>query len=171
MKVGAVSYVYQISTYEVTVAQYVTFLNAVAASDPYGLYHSEMSEPGMEGGAIIERYGTAGAYTYATVTGKENQPVRIVNFYDGIRLANWLHNGQGSGDTATGAYNLSLGGWVTREPGALWPWLPRTNGTRRRTTILSRELIGNIQWRDSIEEPTDQTTPREMNLVLILIGR
>lgn len=119
VKVGAVSYVYQISTYEVTVAQYTEFLNAVAASDPYGLYHLEMSDPLMFGGAIINRSGESSSYTYTTVAGKENQPVRDVDFYDGLRLCNWLSNGQGSGDTETGSYTLSLGKWLTREPGAL----------------------------------------------------
>ena len=36
---GSVNYDYYIGTYEVTVAQYTEFLNAVAASDPYGLYN------------------------------------------------------------------------------------------------------------------------------------
>jgi formylglycine-generating enzyme required for sulfatase activity len=40
---GAVDYTYRISKYEVTNAQYVEFLNAVAASDPNGLYNSEMA--------------------------------------------------------------------------------------------------------------------------------
>jgi len=37
---GAVAYTYQIGEYDVTVAQYCQFLNAVAATDPYGLYNS-----------------------------------------------------------------------------------------------------------------------------------
>ena len=39
---GAVNYTYRISKHEVTNAQYVDFLNAVAASDPYGLYYLKM---------------------------------------------------------------------------------------------------------------------------------
>ena len=35
---GAVNYEYYIGIYEVTNAQYTEMLNAVAASDPYGLY-------------------------------------------------------------------------------------------------------------------------------------
>ena len=38
-----------------------------------------------------------------------NKPVNYVSWYDSIRFANWLHNGQGPGDTETGAYTL-LGG-------------------------------------------------------------
>ena len=37
--VGAVDYAYNIGTYEVTNAQYVEFLNAVAKTDGYGLYN------------------------------------------------------------------------------------------------------------------------------------
>ena len=99
MYVGAVSYTYQISTYEITVAQYTDFLNHKAASDPYGLYHQDMGSGGSpsQGGPIIERGGGSGSYTYTTETGKEDQPVRYVSFYDGLRLANWMHNGQGGG--------------------------------------------------------------------------
>ena len=39
---GAVDYVYNIGKYEVTVGQYTEFLNAVAATDPFGLYDSRM---------------------------------------------------------------------------------------------------------------------------------
>jgi hypothetical protein len=36
---GAVSYVYKMDKYDVTTAQYTQFLNAVAATDTYGLYY------------------------------------------------------------------------------------------------------------------------------------
>ena len=39
---GGVAYVYWMSKYEVTNAQYVQFLNAQAASDPLGLYDTNM---------------------------------------------------------------------------------------------------------------------------------
>ena len=35
---GSVNYPYRIGTYEVTAGQYTAFLNAVAATDTYGLY-------------------------------------------------------------------------------------------------------------------------------------
>ena len=116
--VGAVDYAYSIGTYEVTVAQYADFLNAKAAADPYGLYSVSMATSPL--GPSILRSGSEGSYSYAVVSGKENQPVRWVSFYDGMRLANWMHNGQGDGDTETGSYDLSLGAYAVREPAATW---------------------------------------------------
>ncbi len=122
---GAVDYNYRIGTYEVTNAQYAAFLNAKAASDPLGLYSTNMG--GVYGG--ITRSGSSGSYTYSTISGREHMPVIYVSWYDSIRFANWLHNGQGTGDTETGAYTI-LGGTatptnglsITRNPGAQW-WL------------------------------------------------
>jgi formylglycine-generating enzyme required for sulfatase activity len=56
-----------------------------------------------------------------------NQPVVFVTWYDAIRFANWLSNGQGNGDTESGSYTL-LGGtptpsnaWgISRNAGATW---------------------------------------------------
>ncbi len=106
---GAVSYDYQISKYEITNAQYAEFLNAKARSDPLFLFGREnlsSSSPGLT------RSGSSGSYTYSAIVGRENKPVGYVTFYDALRFANWLHNGQGSGDTETGAYTL-LGGTET----------------------------------------------------------
>ena len=41
---GAVPYVYSISKYETRIGQYTAFLNAVAKSDPHGLYHPDLGE-------------------------------------------------------------------------------------------------------------------------------
>lgn len=117
---GAVAYTYNIGTTEVTNAQYVAFLNAKAASDPSGLYNTNMA--GSFGG--ISRSGLAGSYTYGTIPGRENNPVNFVSFWDAARFANWLHNGQGSGDTETGAYTLTAdtitSNTVARNAGAQW---------------------------------------------------
>ncbi len=40
---GGVDYVYNIGMFEVTAGQYTEFLNAVAATDTYGLYNTNMS--------------------------------------------------------------------------------------------------------------------------------
>ena len=104
---GAVGYTYRIAKYEVTNAQYAAFLNAKAASDPLALYNT-----GMAIWSGITRSGSPGSYTYAVVPGRENVPVVNVSFFDALRFANWLHNGQGNGGTETGAYTL-LGGTAT----------------------------------------------------------
>src|SRR6516162_1456613 len=39
---GSVPYTYQMGTYDVTLAQYTAFLNAVATTDTYGLYNNFM---------------------------------------------------------------------------------------------------------------------------------
>jgi sulfatase modifying factor 1 len=117
---GAVDYYYKVSRYEVTNAQYAEFLNAKAASDPLGLYDTGMT--GVHGG--IERSGSVGSYTYSAIPGTESRPVTRVSFFDAARFVNWLHNGQGNGDTETGAYTLLGGtptpsnGLVERNPGA-----------------------------------------------------
>jgi hypothetical protein len=121
---GAVGYDYLIGTTEVTNAQYAEFLNAKAASDPLALYNTSM-DINARGG--ITRSGVSGSYTYTPKTNMGNKPVNFVSWYDAIRFANWLHNGQGSGDTETGAYTL-LGGTptptngnsITRNTGAIW---------------------------------------------------
>lgn len=117
---GSVAYTYNIGQTEVTNAQYAAFLNAKAASDPFNLYNTNMA--GGFGG--ITRSGSAGSYTYSTVSGRANNPVNFVSFWDATRFANWLHNGQGSGDTETGAYTLTAGGitnnTITRNAG--WQW-------------------------------------------------
>ena len=43
---GSVAYTYQISKYEVTIEQYVEFLNAKATTDTYGLYNAPMGNTG-----------------------------------------------------------------------------------------------------------------------------
>ena len=100
---GSVAHGYNIGTTEVTNAQYAAFLNAKARTDTYSLYN-----PNMASG--ITRSGSAGSHTYSTVSGRANNPVTFVSFWDAARFANWLHNGQGvgggSGDTETGAYTL-----------------------------------------------------------------
>ncbi|MDX2146543.1 MAG: SUMF1/EgtB/PvdO family nonheme iron enzyme [Planctomycetota bacterium] len=123
---GFVGYAYNIGQTEVTNAQYAAFLNAVARTDAHGLYY----EPGMVGpfGGII-RNGSPGSYTYATIASRENHPVTYVSFWDTVRFANWLHNGQPAGpqDSSTtedGAYTLTPEGiadnTITRNSG--WRW-------------------------------------------------
>jgi formylglycine-generating enzyme required for sulfatase activity len=103
---GAVGYSYNIGTYDVTNSQYAEFLNNKAASDPLALYsHFRGSDP--HGG--ITQNGVSGSFTYAVKENMGNQPVNYVSWYDSIRFANWLNNGQGNGDTENGAYTLQGG--------------------------------------------------------------
>jgi hypothetical protein len=65
---GSVGYAYQMGTFDVTVGQYVDFLNAVASTDTYGLYNSAM----ISGDGVfpfgITQSSISGSYSYS-VTG------------------------------------------------------------------------------------------------------
>ncbi|TAG31423.1 MAG: PEP-CTERM sorting domain-containing protein [Verrucomicrobia bacterium] len=117
---GAVSYDYSIGKYEVTNAQYAAFLNAVAKTDPHGLYFASPGSESIYSG--VARSGLSGSYTYASKVGYENKPVVWVSFWDAARFVNWLNNGQGNASTETGSYTLggvsnpALGAGV-RNPG------------------------------------------------------
>ena len=112
---GAVPYVYQMGKYDVTAGQYTAFLNAVAATDTYGLYNSNMALVGVyTAGCGIVQSGTSGSYTYSVATAYQNLPVNYVSWGDAARFCNWLQNGQltapeGPGTTETGAYTLNGG--------------------------------------------------------------
>jgi hypothetical protein len=89
--------------------EYVRFLNSIAATDTTGLYNTNMGVSSFGG---ITRSGGSGAYTYSAIAGRENMPVNYVSFYDVLRFANWLHNGQPTGaqsstTTEDGAYTFS----------------------------------------------------------------
>src|SRR6478752_2647066 len=59
---------YYMAKYDVTVGQYVEFLNAVATtSDPYGLYDSHMVQDNFFGFATfgVSQNGSPGSYNYS----------------------------------------------------------------------------------------------------------
>ena len=120
---GSVDRAYRISKYEVTAEQYTEFLNAVAASDPNGLYSSDMWT--SQYGCKIAQSGTDGSYTYSVAADRQDRPVNFVSFLDAMRLVNWLENGQptgaqGPGTTEDGAYTIGDGTSEVRNPDATY---------------------------------------------------
>ena len=110
---GEVPYAYRIGRFEVTVEEYLAFLNAVAVADPAGLYHPSMGDnPNIAG---ILRTGTAGMYAYELLEksrAAERRPITLVSWFDAARYANWIANGRphGAQDATTtedGAYALA----------------------------------------------------------------
>jgi sulfatase modifying factor 1 len=125
---GEVDYAYNIGEYDVTSSQYTAFLNAVAATDTYGVYNSDMASTTYGNPGIIQS-GSSGSYTYSVAAGRGNYPVTDVTFWDTTRFANWLDNGQptgaeGPGTTETGTYTLTPTGiannTVTRNANYTW---------------------------------------------------
>ncbi|MEQ1825056.1 MAG: SUMF1/EgtB/PvdO family nonheme iron enzyme, partial [Pirellula sp.] len=123
---GSVLTTYAIGTTEVTNQQYVAFLNSKAKSDSYSLFNALMTSDSQGG---ITRGGTSPNFTYAAKPGFELKPVVFVTISDAMRFANWIHNGQGTGDTETGAYTLNGVTeyvYAARNPNAQ-AWIPSSN--------------------------------------------
>jgi sulfatase modifying factor 1 len=125
---GGVAYNYNIGKYDVTVGQYTAFLNAVAATDTYGLYNPNMATDLNIAG--IAQNGTPGSYSYSVI-GSPNKPITYVNWGSAARFVNWLNNGQPTGGetlstTEDGAYFLNGAApgialnAISRKPGATW---------------------------------------------------
>ena len=116
-------------------------------------------------GSLISRSGTDGAYTYTAVSGAENQPVRYVSFYDGLRLCNWMANGQGSASTETGSYDMAEGNWVTRSSTATWVLPTEDEWYKAAYYDPVNDVYYDYPNGSDAEpaEPTDGTTTREMN--------
>jgi len=124
---GRVDQPYLIGKYEITNAQWRDFLTAKASvSDPYGLYNTNMA--GLYGG--IDRRWSVDHDVYTAKGGDanwDNRPVNYVSFWDAARFCNWLQNGQGSGDTETGAYiNIGNQSTFARQSGAKY-FIPTEN--------------------------------------------
>ncbi|MGQ9649803.1 MAG: SUMF1/EgtB/PvdO family nonheme iron enzyme [Phycisphaerae bacterium] len=132
---GSVGYTYNIGKYEVTAGQYTEFLNAVAATDPHGLYHTGMWSTGA--GCKIQRSGVSGSLTYSVASEYANRPVNHVSWGDAARFANWLHNGQ-----PTGAQNAS-----TTEDGAY-----TLNGAMDNNQLLAVVRNSNAKWAIPTED-------------------
>jgi formylglycine-generating enzyme len=108
----------------VTNSQYVAFLNS---NDPTGANLLGLYNDGMPTTYCGIHYnsGAATGSKYSVLSGDGNRPVNFVTFFDALRFANWLDNGQVPGSTERGAYTL-LGGTplpsnfysITRNAGA-----------------------------------------------------
>jgi sulfatase modifying factor 1 len=142
---GAVTSIFAIGKYEVTIAQYTAFLNSVArtntASYIVTLWHSNMETDLRIAGISRSGSGTAGdPYTYSVIgpsgitpaiaNSAGNRPIAYVSWFDAARFANWINNGATNGaSTETGAYTLNgatNGSGFTRSAGARW-WIPNEN--------------------------------------------
>lgn len=107
---GSVAETYQIGKYDVTVSQYTEFLNAIAATDAYALYDPNMALDLNYAG--ITQSGNPGSFTYSVIGGSGDLPIVWVDWFDAARFANWMQNGQPTGDqgpttTEQGAYDLN----------------------------------------------------------------
>jgi len=131
---GAVTNVFAIGKYEVTIGQYNTFLNSVASvtSSNYlvNLWNANMATDLNIAGISRSGSGTSGSpYSYSVI-GSGNRPITYVSWFDAARFANWLNNGATNGaSTETGAYTLNgatTGTGFTKNPGATW-WIPSEN--------------------------------------------
>jgi len=160
---GAVPYEYRIGKYEVTNAQYAEFLNA---KDPTGIDTLDLYLPQfcdrVQCGINYNAAAVDGA-KYVVKPGRDNFPVTYVTWYEAIRFANWLHNGQGNGDTETGAYTLGPlafgnplhGNSITRNVGARW-FLPSENEWYKAAYHKNDGVTGNY-WDYSTQSDSAPT--------------
>src|SRR5581483_7119802 len=109
---GAVASSYSIGTYDVTLGQYVEFLNAKdpTGANALGLYDLNMS--GFPTGGIRRLLGNPDGSKYVPFPGFANHPMTTASWPQAARFANWLNNGQGNADTESGAYTLVGGGEI-----------------------------------------------------------
>lgn len=162
---GSVPYDFAISKYEVTNALYVAFLNGVANEvDTFGLYNPSM--PGIDFPQVpvgFERF-------FEVRPGFENKPVVYTSFYDALRFANWIHNGEPRGlqDGATtedGAYTITVDGvaqnTIARNEGALIV-VPSENEWYKAAyydPTLNGGAGGYFDYPTGTNAPTTCTTP------------
>lgn len=106
---GSVNYEYYISKYEITNNEYTDFLNSIATTDTYSLYHLSMGSDARGG---ISRSGSSGSYVYTVKTNMGNKPVNYISWFRAARYCNWLTNHKTSGyqnssTTEDGIYTLN----------------------------------------------------------------
>jgi formylglycine-generating enzyme required for sulfatase activity len=188
---GAVSYDYAIGKYEITVSQYLTFLNAVASvttakpwledlwvcdmrSRPskYECGTKEYVTPGL-----INRTGSgtsADPYVYTevpdTTLGASSGQRAILNisWFSAARFANWVHNGAtNTASTETGAYTLNgaTRGVFTKNADAKW-WIPSEDEWYKAAYYDPTKPGVNKYWKyptRSDELPAQEAPPGSKN--------
>jgi len=140
---GGVDYSFKMACFEVSNGQYTEFLNAVAATDTYGLYQEFWMKDNVRQTASntdgIVRSGSSGSYSYSTST--PDSPVHNVTFWSAVRFANWMSNGQGSGSTETGAYDLTDSDAITNNTVTRDSWYDSSSGNTSGSTIWALPTI------------------------------
>lgn len=167
---GTVGYEYNMGKFEITQSQYTAFLNAVATTDTYGLYNTQM----MTADACqINRTGEDGTYSYSVDTNYANRPVIRVSWGDAARFANWMHNGQPTGGQTTsttedGAYTLNGAntdaalGAVSRNEG--WKWAIPTADEWYKAAYHQNNLTTGTTW-EYFSRPTGSSSAMSAELV------
>jgi hypothetical protein len=111
LTVGRVSYPYQIGQLEVTVRQWVAFLNTVEADghDPHGLYDTTESSSAWPKYGQINFYASAGAGRHYSVAYPQwaDKPYGFATFLRAARFVNSLYNGRliSKQTSSTGNFN------------------------------------------------------------------
>lgn len=137
---GSVENFYRIGKYEITNAQYVEFLKAVARENDRDLYDSRMYSEAIGGIEQIALMDSDVDYDYTVKTHMANKPVNFVSFISAIRFTNWLHNGAPTGvadadvdvTIDTGAYDVlpndnAEGSYVIAKKRYRKYWIPSLN--------------------------------------------
>ena len=122
-------------------------------------------------GCKIQRSGSSGSYTYSVAADRANRPVNYVSFWDAARFANWLHNGQGNGDTESGAYvNVGNQSTFARQADAKY-WIPTENEWYKAAYHKNDGVTGNYfdyptEQRQRAEQRPDQPGPGQQRELL-----
>ena len=160
---GAVSEQYALGKYEVTVSQYVTFLNAVAAMTDKEAIRDfwnkdmEKTKSYVSTTGLIARTGlgtTAQPYVYTEKVDSSlgansgKRAILSISWFSAARFANWLHNGAtDAASTETGAYtlNYATSGVFTKNAGARW-WIPSEDEWYKAAYYDPSRGGSNLYW-------------------------